>query len=216
MIITWYGHSCFKIQSGDLIFAIDPFAKDIGLTPPRFRADAVLVTHSHPDHSNAAAIGGEPIRVAGPGEYEIKGVYVRGIETFHDAAQGNERGANTMYAITMEDVRLLHMGDFGEERVRDETLEKIGETDILMIPVGGVYTIAADAAAKAVKQIEPRLVIPMHYKLPGLALGIEGVEKFLKEMGAAGAAPEEKLTIKKKDVGDKEKTEVRLLKLANG
>ena len=210
MIITWLGQSCFKIQSGELVIVIDPFSKDIGLTPPRFRADLVLVTHGHNDHSNVEALGGEPFLISGPGEYEVKEVFVQGIETFHDKTQGQERGLNTIYKIAIEDLNILHFGDFGEGEIRDETLEEIDEVDILLIPVGGKYTIDAKEAVKIVKQIEPRLVIPMHYKIPGLKLDLEGVERFLKEIESK-AEPREKLVIKKKDIGEEEKTEVVVL-----
>ena len=211
MIITWLGQSCFKLQSGELVVVIDPFSKEIGLTPPRFRADLALVTHGHHDHSNSETLGGEPFLISGPGEYEVKGVYARGIETFHDKSRGTERGMNTIYKITMEDLNILHLGDFGEGEMRDETLDEVGDADILMIPVGGKYTIDAEEAAKVVKQIEPRYVIPMHYKIPGLKLELDGVEKFLKEIEAKAEA-QEKLAIKKKDIGEEEKTEVIVLR----
>lgn len=214
MVITWYGQSCFRIQSGDLVLVTDPFSKEIGLVPPRFRGDLVLVSHGHYDHANAETIAGEPLVISGAGEYEAKGVYVRGIETFHDQSDGHERGRNTIYKIELEDLRLLHLGDFGEGKIRDETLDKIGDVDILMIPVGGKYTIDAPAAAGVVKQLEPRYVIPMHYKISGLKIALEGAENFLKEMGAGKTEPQEKLTVKKKDIGEEEKTEVVVLKPA--
>ena len=213
MVITWYGQSCFKIQSGDLVIAIDPFAKEIGLTPPRFRARIVLVTHPHFDHSNVETIAGEPFVITGPGEYEVAGTYIRGIDTFHDRVEGKERGKNTAYVIEMEEIRILHLGDFGEETLRDEMRDAIGEIDILMIPVGGTYTIDAEAAAKAVNQLEPKIVIPMHYKLPGVKAELAPVEHFLKEMGTGAIPPEEKLTLKKKDLSAEGKTEVRVLKV---
>lgn len=212
MVITWYGQACFKIQSGDLVIAIDPFDKEIGFTPPRFKADIVLVTHDHHDHNNAAAIAGEPFVITGAGEYEVKGANITGIETYHDTAQGRERGRNTIYMIEVEGVRILHMGDFGEEKMREETLEAAGEADILMIPVGGVYTIEGDAAAKIARQIEPAIVIPMHYKIPGLKPPLAGLEQFLKEMGVKDADAQEKLTIKKKDIPEDGKTAVVVLK----
>ena len=198
MIITWLGQSCFKLQSGELVVVLDPFSKDIGLTPPRFRADLVLVSHDHYDHSNASALGGEPFLISGPGEYEVK---------------GKERGMNTIYNIKMEDLSIVHLGDFGEGEMRDETLEEVGEADILMVPVGGKYTVGAEEAAKIIKQIEPRYVIPMHYKIPELKLDLDGVEKFLKEMGSK-ITPQDKLAIKRKDIGEEEKTEVVVLKPA--
>lgn len=210
MIITWLGQSCFKLQSGESVIVIDPFSKDIGLTPPRFRADLALVTHGHYDHSNIETLGGEPFLISGPGEYEVKGVFVHGIETFHDKVQGEERGMNTIYKITVEDLRILHLGDFGEGEMRDETLDEIGDVDILFIPVGGKYTIDAKEAVKIMKQIEPRFVIPMHYKIPGLKLDLDGVEKFLQEVETK-VEPQEKLVLKKKDIGEEGKTEVVVL-----
>lgn len=195
------------------MIVIDPFSKDIGLIPPRFRADLTLVTHGHYDHSNVATLGGEPFLISGPGEYEVKGVFVQGVETFHDKVKGEERGINTIYKITIEDLKILHLGDFGEGEMREKTLEEIGDADILMIPVGGKYTIDAKEAAKVMKQVEPRYVIPMHYKIPGLKLDLDGVEKFLKEVETE-VEPQEKLVIKKKDIGEEEKTEIVVLKPA--
>lgn len=214
MVITWYGQSCFKIQSGELVIVIDPFSKDLGLTPPRFRSDILLVTHEHYDHANTESLSGEPFLISGPGEYEVKGVYIRGVETYHDTSQGRKFGMNTAYRIECEEITLLHLGDFGEETVRDKTLEEIGDVDVLMIPVGGTYTIDAEEAAKIVKQIEPRFVIPMHYKIPGLKISLESAELFLKEMGAGKTQAQEKFTLKKKDISEEEKTEVMLLKHA--
>ncbi len=211
MILTWYGQSCFKIQSGDLVIAIDPFSKDIGLTPPRFRAALALTTHAHHDHNNLETLGGEPFVISGPGEYEVKGVYVRGIKTFHDEINGKERGLNTVYTLTVEGVTIAHLGDFGEKELREETLEQIGETDIALIPVGGIYTIGPKEASHALRQIEPQIAIPMHYKIPGLKIDLGPVEPFLKEMGTMSALPQEKLVFKKKERGEEEKIDVVVL-----
>lgn len=212
MVITWLGQACFKLQSGDLTVVIDPYAKETGLTPPRFKADAVLVTHDHYDHSNAESLTGDPMVIRGPGEYEVKDVYVHGIHTFHDEVQGKERGLNTIYKVEIEGIHIAHLGDFGEKEIRDETLEDLGDVDILLIPVGGKFTIDAETAAKVVKKIEPKIAIPMHYKIPGLKINLDGVEDFLKEIGATKAEAQDKLTIKKKDLAEDEKTKVVLLK----
>lgn len=193
---------------------IDPFDKKIGLTPPRFRADVTLITHGHFDHANTEAISGEPFLISGAGEYEARGVYVHGFDTFHDKSQGKERGMNVIYKLEMEDMKILHMGDFGEGVLRDETLERIEDVDILLIPVGGKYTITGTEAAKIVKQIEPRYVIPMHYKIPGLTVDIASAEEFLKEMGSGKKETQEKLVLKKRDLSEEAKTEVVVLKTA--
>ena len=216
MIITWYGQSCFKIQSSELVIVIDPFSKDIGLTPPRFRADIALVTHQHSDHNNLDSITGNPFTIASPGEYEAKGAYIHGIQTFHDAKKGQERGLNTIYVIEVEGIRILHLGDFGEADVSNAAfLEQIGEIDILLIPVGGTYTIDGEQAAKLSKEIEPSYCIPMHYNVPGLKVSLADNTQFLKEMGIRSIEPQDKLTIKKKDIVRDEKTICCVLKSAS-
>lgn len=193
---------------------IDPYGKELGLTPPRFRADIALVTHGHFDHAHTESLSGNPFVISGPGEFEVKGISVIGIESFHDDEHGKKRGTNTIYKIIIEDLRLAHMGDFGETTLRDETLEHIGDVDILMIPVGGAYTIDASGAAKIIKQIEPRFVIPMHYKIPGLNVALNSVDQFLKEMGTDNIETRDKFSVKKKDIGENEKTEIILLNTA--
>src|SRR3989338_1496000 len=200
MKLTWAGQSCFQISvsngkdhSANVV--IDPFG-DIGLKMPNFEADILLVSHGHDDHNNIKAIKGEAFLVDGPGEYEIKGVFVQGISSFHDNKEGKERGVNTIYTIEAEDMRFCHLGDLGQKELTDEQLESIGHVDILMIPVGGEYTISASEAAKVIGQIEPKIVIPMHYELPKLKVALDGVDKFLKAMGKNNGEPQDKLTIK--------------------
>lgn len=213
MTITWYGQSCFKIDTREAILAIDPFSKELGLPPPRFHADLVLVTHGHPDHANVGTIPGNPRVITGPGEYEVKGVAVEGIPTFHDSARGSLRGLNTAFRITAENITVAHLGDFGERSLREETAGALGNVDVLLVPVGGTYTIGADAAAELVSRIEPRLAIPMHYHLPGLKVKLAPVEDFLKAAGAARAERTEKLTLKRKDLPE---TETRVVVLSRG
>lgn len=208
MVITWYGQSCFKLQSGNTTGVIDPFSKEIGLTPPRFRADFVLVTHNHPNHANSDSIPEQPFLITGPGEYETKGIHIIGIETYHDAQSGKERGMNTVYIVEMEDIKLCHLGDYGEGKMREELIEKIGNVDVLMIPVGGPsaqnktgkHTIDAEEAANVIQRIEPRIVIPMHYKIRGMHAAIDPLDPFLKEMGIKSPDLQDRLTIKKKEL----------------
>ncbi len=214
MVIQWYGQACFKITSGELTIAIDPFDKQIGLTPPRFKSDLLLVTHSHPDHANIETIQGEPFLINGPGEYDVKGVNIRGIESFHDKQKGKERGLNSIYIIELEDITVCHLGDFGEGKLRSELREQISQVDILMVPVGGIYTIDAEEAAEVVSELEPKLVIPMHYHVQGLKLKLDPVEKFLEEMGAKKVEAEEKITIKKKGL-EEGKTKIVVLKASS-
>ena len=205
MQIIWQGQSFFQIlirkgKESVIRIAIDPFDEQIGLKPPTCEADIVLVTHSHYDHNNIKAIKGNPFLISGPGEYEIKGVFIQGISSFHDNVQGKERGENTIYTLESEGIKICHLGDLGQKELTDEQLEKIGEVDILMIPVGGVYTISAKEAAKIISQIEPKIVMPMHYHIPKLKIKLEGLDKFLKMMGVKTPEISKKLSVSQKNL----------------
>jgi L-ascorbate metabolism protein UlaG (beta-lactamase superfamily) len=208
MQIIWKGQSCFQITAQKaktpVNIVIDPFSPEIGLRPPSSAADIVLVTHDHSDHNNTKTIPGDPFIVSGPGEYEIKDVYITGIPSFHDLADGKEKGLNTIYVIDTESLRVCHLGDLGQKELTSEQLEKIGEIDILMIPVGGNTTISEKEAQKIMSQIEPKITIPMHYQIPKLKVKLDGVEGFLKSMGIKSVVPEAKLSIKKKDISAEE------------
>ena len=204
MKIIWKGQSFFQIitrhNNERLIIAIDPFSEDIGLKVPSFEADLLLITHYHQDHQNVKAIKGQPFIIEGPGEYEVKGAFIRGIDSYHDNVKGRERGKNTIYSFQVEDIRTCHLGDLGQKELTEEQVEKIGEIDILMIPVGGNFTISAEEATKIINQLEPTIIIPMHYKIPRLTVKLDGPEKFLKKMGTKSPERLEVLSIKKKDL----------------
>jgi len=162
---------------------VDPFSKDIGLKPPKIKDNLVLVSHHHYDHDNTTDANPEAFIIDGPGEYEKQGISVRGVQSFHDKSSGKERGPNTIYVIKGEEMTVCHMGDFGQEKFEEHQLEEIGDVDILMIPVGGVYTIDYKEAVNVIGQIEPKIIIPMHYKTEGRMTEIAGPDKFLKEIG---------------------------------
>lgn len=198
MNITWYGQSCFRLEAKEGSVLIDPFKKDIGLRPPRVKDDLVLVTHEHHDHNGTEGATEESFIVRGPGEFERKGISVRGIASFHDEQQGAERGLNTIYVIKAEELTLCHLGDFGQAALDDEQLEVIGNVDVLFVPVGGTYTIDAKKAVHVIAQIEPKIVVPMHYKIPNITIPkLEGVELFIKEVGL-DAEKGDKLKVAKK------------------
>ncbi len=183
MIITWYGQSCFRIQSGDLVLVTDPFSKDIGLKPPTGQADIVTVSHNHDDHNNVGVIKGNPFIIDGPGEYSLKGVNVIGIPSTHETKNGNGEGENIIYVIDIEDMKVCHLGDQGM-KLTDSQVEALGDVDVLFIPVGGKFTLNADEALDVIGQIEPRVIIPMHYQINGLTIKeLEKVDKFAKEIG---------------------------------
>ena len=212
MIIQYYGHSCFKMITKpagrgkeDVNIFFDPFDKKVGLRPPQGQADVVLVSHSHYDHNNVEALKGEPYIIDIPGEYSAKGANIIGIESFHDDKKGTERGNNTIFVVEAEELRVCHLGDLGSD-LDEKQLEKINGVDILMIPVGGNYTIDGKTAREIIKKIEPSIIIPMHYKLKGTAkdIKIEDETKFCAEMGNCPKSKVSKINIKKKDLKDKE------------
>jgi len=202
MIITWQGHSCFKIQdkmgADGVTLVTDPFNKEVGLKVPNFEADIVTVSHNHADHNNSSALRGTPFIIDCAGEYDYKGILVEGIDSFHDDKKGAERGSNIIYRIEVDDISVAHLGDLGTV-LDNAQLEKLVGTDVLLIPVGGKYTLDAKAAVEVISQIEPRIVIPMHYKTEGLKIDLDPIEKFIKEIGLTPTY-EEKLKISKKDL----------------
>ena len=214
MLITWIGHSCFKIQDktgpDGVTVVTDPFDKKIGLKPPSFEVDIATISHDHYDHNNIKALRGKPFIITSAGEYDIKGVSIQGTESFHDEKGGSEKGLNIIYRIEVDDISIAHLGDLGHI-LDNKQLDVLVGTDILLIPVGGKYTLDAKKAAEVVSQIEPRIVIPMHYKVPGLKIDIEGVDKFIKEIGLK-PTEEEKLKITKKDL-PQEDMELVVMKL---
>lgn len=184
MEITYIGHSCFKIKGKELTVVIDPYDPKIGYKLPKLECDVLIVTHDHSDHNNIAGVSNYRLLIDTPGEYETGGVFIHGIAVYHDNKQGSERGENIIYMIEIDGMTLLHLGDLGHD-LSKETLEKLPDIDVLMIPVGNKYTIDAETAAEVISEIEPGYVLPMHYKTADLTgiEGLTGVEKFLNEMG---------------------------------
>lgn len=196
MDITYFGHASFKIKGKNATVVTDPFDPKTGLKFPKVEADIVSVTHSHFDHSATDLVQGEPFIVSGPGEYEVKGVEIIGVASFHDNKKGEERGNNTIFNFKIDKMNIAHLGDLGQDSLTTEQVEEIGNVDILLIPVGGYYTIDASVASKIVSQLEPKIIIPMHYLDPDSTIKeLSSVDSFLKEMGKEGIEPVQKLTI---------------------
>jgi L-ascorbate metabolism protein UlaG (beta-lactamase superfamily) len=226
MQIIWKGQSCFQIiinreknnledvsrKNNQVSLVIDPYDETTGLRVPKLEADILLVTHDHPDHNNIKAVSGNHFLISEPGEYEIKDIFIHGIPAFHDSSYGKERGKTIIYTIEAEGIRICHLGDLGQKELTEDQVEKIGNIDILMIPVGGVYTISSKEAVKIISQIEPKIVVPMHYQISKLKIKLESPEKFLKAMGVKSPETLNKLTLKKKDIPE-EGMEIKILKL---
>ena len=196
MDISWLGHSCFRLRGRHAIVITDPYSPGLGYTLGKPTAHIVTVSHQHPGHSYVQGIGGEPRLVTGPGEYEISGVLIIGIATFHDAEGGEKRGKNTVYLIEIDEVTVCHLGDLGH-MLTTEQVEGLDNVDVLLLPVGGVSTINPSVAAAVVRQLEPKAVIPMHYKTQAISRELEPIEKFLKEIGVREVKSQPKLSFTK-------------------
>lgn len=174
----------------------DPFdEKEMGIKFPKHtEADILTVSHDHADHNAINQVEGSPFVVKGAGEYEIKGVSIIGVNSFHDEVFGEERGRNTMYRMEMDGIRMLHLGDLGHV-LSSAQVEAVDGIDVLFVPVGGTYTIDAEKAAQVISDLEPRIVIPMHYGTDTYNKNLSPVSVFLKQMGKESVLPVPKLTV---------------------
>lgn len=196
MEITWLGHSCFRIKGKEAVVVTDPFGPSVGYSLGKVSANIVTSSHPHAGHSYWQGVEGNPKVVSAPGEYEISDVFVEGIATYHDNERGKERGKNTVYVIEIDDVKLCHLGDLGHVPSAGQ-VEAMGDVEVLFLPVGGLFTINAPQAAETVRLLEPKLVIPMHYKTEAVSWALEPVERFLREMGIKEAPPQPKVLVTK-------------------
>ncbi len=194
MDISWLGHSCFRIRGRQATIITDPYSPDYGYSLGKPTARIVTVSHQHPGHSYTQGVSGEFRVVRGPGEYEISGVLIIGITTFHDSERGVTRGKNTVYLMEVDEVTICHIGDLGHVLTADH-LEQIEHVDVLLVPVGGVSTINAATATELVRQLEPKVVIPMHYRTEVLDRGLAPVDEFLREMGLKDIVSQPKLSV---------------------
>ncbi|MBP9813783.1 MBL fold metallo-hydrolase [Candidatus Woesebacteria bacterium] len=202
MEITALGLSSFKLRGKQATVVTDPYdSKAVGLKfPKNVEADVITVSHDHPDHNEVTAVGGSPFIVSGPGEYEIKGVMVIGVATFHDDTQGADRGKNTIYRIEIDGVKVGHLGDLGHV-LSSAQVDSLNGVDVLFVPVGGVYSLDPVKAAQVISDLDPHIVIPMHYNVEGLEEKTYGalspVSAFLKQMNKESVVPVSKLSVSK-------------------
>ncbi len=216
MEITYLGHSSFKLKGKPGVVVTDPFNEYVGFNLPSTSADVVTVSHQHPDHNAVENIKGtarreKPFVITQPGDYEVGGISVFGVVSFHDDNKGTERGGNTIFTIMIDEVRICHLGDLGHE-LTPEQISDIGPVDVLLCPVGGVFTLTPSQAVKAIHALDPSYVIPMHYKTPQHKEEVFGelstLDDFLKAYGA-DVTPVEKLSVEKGNLP--EETELVLL-----
>ena len=216
--IQYLGHSCFRLRGRDGIVVTDPFDRSVGLDIGKPTAHIVTVSHNHPDHANTAAV--RPARerlfvVDGAGEYEVGGILITGVRTYHDKKKGAERGKNTVYVIHLDDVVFCHLGDLGHE-LTSQQIDEIGSVDVLFVPVGGDETIGPAEAVGVISQLEPRIVVPMHYATGGqmsFTSELAPLEKFTHELGLKEYTAEPKLTVNANSLpGDEEQARVVIMR----
>lgn len=184
MEITWYGHSCFRLtERGLATIVTDPFDSNvIGYEPLKLKADIVTVSHHAPGHDYVQAVKGYRHLIDGPGEYEIGGVFITGVQTDGYGKKNTDRPRNTLYVFDYMGLNIAHLGDLHTVPSQTE-IEALGTVHVVLIPVGGGQGLNAAKAAEVVSLLEPNLVIPMHYRTPAVKLALDPLEKFLKEMG---------------------------------
>ncbi|MFH2104816.1 MAG: MBL fold metallo-hydrolase, partial [Parcubacteria group bacterium] len=187
---------------------INPYNKECGLTPLRTRADIVLASNSNKENNNIDSLRDDPFVINGPGEYERMGVTVKGITSYQDNKEGQEQGLNIIYIVNIEGIRICHLGNLGHT-LTPKQVERINGVDILLAPVG-TSNISLNKIIDVIGEIEPRMVIPMHYSIPKVKEKLAPVDKFLAEMGAEKEKALPKLVIKKKDLPTEE-TSIKLL-----
>ena len=182
MQITWYGHSCFLLENdAGIRILTDPCDPDTGYALPSIPADIVTISHNHSDHNCVSVASGEPAVISDPGVHAAHGISVTGFPAWHDDANGRKRGANILYRFELDGVRVLHLGDLGHALDRSFA-ESIGRVDVLLCPIGGVFTIDAAQAAAVANLLEPRVFIPMHYATPQLRFDVGGLDALLRQV----------------------------------
>ncbi|GFP75571.1 MBL fold metallo-hydrolase [Clostridium fungisolvens] len=186
MKIKWFGHSCFMITSkqGTKIL-MDPYINMLGYKLPEIEAEIVATSHEHKDHNNIDAVKGNFVHINGLGIFSEHGIDIRGVDTFHDKFSGDKKGRNTIYNFKVDDINVCHCGDLGHI-LDTKQVEEIGKVDVLLVPVGGGYTIDATDAVEVVKQLKPTVIIPMHYRTKALGpmgLAFAKVDKFIEASG---------------------------------
>lgn len=194
MEISWLGHSSFRIKGKEVTVVTDPCHPSYGYPVTKLQSDIVTISHSHPGHCYVDCVVGNPKQIDGPGEYEVKGIFITGMATFHDAERGKKRGKNTVYILEIDSMTLCHLGDLGHLPTA-ELMAEMGDIQVLMMPVGGISTFGIPTAVELLKHLTPKIVIPMHYKTPLSTRELEPVDKFLKEFGVREIVPCAKLSV---------------------
>jgi L-ascorbate metabolism protein UlaG (beta-lactamase superfamily) len=184
MEITWYGHSCFRLTERSLATVVtDPFDSEVvGYQPLKLRADIVTASHDTPGHNFTSVVKGAMHEIQGPGEYEIGGVFITGVQTDSNSKKAAELPRNILYVFDYDGLTIAHLGDLRQLPTQAE-VEALGSVHVALVPVGGGGGLNAAKAAEVISMLEPNIVIPMHYAHPASKVALDSLEKFLKEMG---------------------------------
>lgn len=212
MKITFHGESCFTLEHNKTKIVLSPYSKEIGLAEPKLEGNIVLVARENdPAYNNSKSVAGDPIVFDWPGEYEANDISIQGISAYNFSKEDGEEdtGETTLFVIRFEDFSLAHLGGLGH-RMPSRLIDKIGDIDILFVPVGGKGSINAKKAEEVVSQLEPRVAIPMHYAEEGKKEALAPMADFLKETGASAIEPKDIYEPKKSDLNT-EKTEIVVL-----
>ena len=207
--IDWFGHSCFRLREGGVTIITDPYDKGLGYTLPRLRADLITVSHDSPGHSAVTAVKGDLKVLRRPGEYEVKGVFITGLQTWRGAGpHGEAREENTVFAFEFDNLTVCHLGGLSKVLTQAQ-VESLPGIDVLLVPVGDVSALDADKATEVISLLEPKIVIPMHYRTEIGDQELEPLSKFLKEMGVTEHAAQDNLRITRSELP--EETQVIVL-----
>lgn len=201
MELTWLGHSCFRLRGRELTVLTDPYGPKLGYSTDAVQADVVTVSHDEPNHNTLSLVQGAPRVVAGPGDYELAGVNLTGVATPRPPGQDRSVPRNTAYVLDLDDVTICHLGDVAAP-LGTAQLEVVKDADVLLIPVGGHCTIDATQAAEMVALIEPKLVVPMHFRTEAVKLDLDPVDRFCREIGVAELTPQARLNVTRSGLPD--------------
>lgn len=193
MEITWQGHACFRLRADDLVVVTDPYPSTLGFRPESRAATVVTVSNPHPNHSNWLEVGGPPKVFDTPGEYEYSGIAARGVMT--TLAEGQPReNRNVAYSIVLDNVNVCHLGDIVAP-LTTRQVEELQPVDVLLAPAGGGCTLNLERILQLMQDLDPRIVIPMHYRIPGSAEPLGSLDAFLRLMGVSEVQPRRSLSV---------------------
>jgi len=209
MDITWLGHSCFRLHDADMVVVTDPYPASVGLRVDNRPASVVTISNSHVNHSNAQSIEGEPKIFSAPGEYEYNGVTARGVMTPLTEGQPQEE-RNVAFTIEIGAINICHLGDISVP-LNTRLIDDLKPVDVVLVPTGGHCTLNVDQVYQALQDLDAKIVIPMHYKTPGINVEVDPIDNFVSRMGLDAVQPQPRLVVTAANLG----TDMRVVVMTN-